>query len=145
MSRSVLLHIHLFAIAFWLGVVAVEFLLERTRAQSRVQGFYVAALHKRIDLLAEAPAFSLALISGLLLIEPERLSGLYVLKIIAGLIAVLGNLWCLVPVMQRQQAAQQEDLHRVILQSQRIDRISLIAIPAGLVALGCGFYLSELR
>ncbi|EOZ4756368.1 TPA: hypothetical protein NHQ65_005846 [Pseudomonas aeruginosa] len=33
------LSLRLFAVAFWLGVVAVVFLLERSRAESRDQGF----------------------------------------------------------------------------------------------------------
>ncbi|RCM83428.1 hypothetical protein PA57_05709 [Pseudomonas aeruginosa] len=33
------LSLRLFAVAFWLGVVAVEFLLERSRAESRDRGF----------------------------------------------------------------------------------------------------------
>jgi putative copper export protein len=43
-SFEVLLQLHLFAVAFWLGIVAVEYLLERTRAQTRNQGFSVARL-----------------------------------------------------------------------------------------------------
>lgn len=37
-----ILKLHLFAVAFWLGVVGVEFILERSRAHSRHQGFAVA-------------------------------------------------------------------------------------------------------
>lgn len=51
------LSLRLFAVAFWLGVVAVEFLLERSRAESRDRGF------ARISLLA-IPAGLLALGCG---------------------------------------------------------------------------------
>lgn len=40
--RFMLVKLHLFGVAFWLGVVAVEFLLERSRAASRQQGMAVA-------------------------------------------------------------------------------------------------------
>jgi hypothetical protein len=145
MRFDLLLQLHLFAVAFWLGVVAVEYLIEQGRAQSRSQGFTVARLHRKIDLLFEMPAFSVVLVTGLLLIEPARFDGLYALKVVAGGIAVLGNLLCLVPVLQRRAAVEKDDLSEVIRQSRQIDRISLLAIPAGLVALACGVYLMVLR
>lgn len=145
MRFNLLLQLHLFAVAFWLGVVAVEYLLERTRAQSRNQGFTVARLHSQIDLFFEMPAFSVVLVTGLLLIEPTRFDGIYALKVVAGGIAVLGNALCLVPVLKRRTAAEKNDLSNVIRQSRLIDIISLLAIPAGLVALACGIYLALLR
>lgn len=145
MRYDLLLQIHLFAVAFWLGVVAVEYLLEQSRAQSRNQGFTVARLHRKIDLLFEMPAFLVVLITGILLFEPARFEGLYAVKIVAGAVAVLGNMLCLVPVLRRRAAADKEDLGDVIAQSRLIDRISLTAIPAGLVALACGVYLIVLR
>ena len=145
MRFNLLLQLHLFAVAFWLGVVAAEYLLERTRAQSRNQGFTVARLHSQIDLFFEMPAFSVVLVTGLLLIEPTRFDGIYALKVVAGGIAVLGNALCLVPVLRRRTAAEKNDLSNVIRQSRLIDIISLLAIPAGLVALACGIYLALLR
>lgn len=144
MRFNLLLQLHLFAVAFWLGVVAVEYLLERTRAQSRNQGFSVARLHRQIDLFFEMPAFTVVLITGLLLIEPARFDGIYALKVVAGGIGVLGNALCLVPVLRRRVSAETDDLADVIRQSKQIDRISLLAIPAGLVALACGAYLAAL-
>lgn len=145
MRFDLLLQLHLFAVAFWLGVVAVEYLLERTRAQSRAQGFTVAGLHRQIDLYFEIPAFSLVLISGLLLIEPARFDGIYALKVIAGGIAVVGNMLCLIPVLKRYSAAGNDDLAAVIKHSRLIDIISLLAIPAGLLAFACGVYLMLIR
>lgn len=145
MRFDLLLQLHLFAVAFWLGVVAVEYLLEQGRAQSRSQGFTVAGLHRKIDLLFEMPAFSLVLVSGLLLIEPARFDGIYTLKVVAGGLAVLGNMLCLIPVLQRHTAAGNDDLGAVIRYSRLIDIISLLAIPAGLLAFACGVYLMLLR
>ena len=134
-----ILKLHLFAVAFWLGVVGVEFILERSRARSRPQGFAVADYHYRIDLGLEAPAFLAALITGLLLIESSRLEGWYLLKVLAGATAVIGNLACLWPVMRRKRAADRHDLDAVIRYSALLDRISLLAIPAGLLAFALGF------
>ena len=145
MRYELLLQLHLFAVAFWLGVVAVEYLIEQGRAQSRSQGFTVARLHRRIDIFFEMPAFTVVLVTGVLLIEPARFDGIYALKIVAGGLAVLGNLLCLVPVLKRHASAEADDLAEVIHQSKMIDRISLLAIPAGLLALACGVYLAVLR
>ena len=93
----------------------------------------------------EACAFSVVLVTGLLLIEPARFDGIYALKVVAGGIAVLGNALCLVPVLKRRASAETDDLADVIYQSKLIDRISLLAIPAGLMALACGVYLMVLR
>ena len=145
MRVDLLLQLHLFAVAFWLGVVAVEYLIEQGRAQSRSQGFTVARLHRRIDLFFEMPAFTVVLVTGLLLIEPARFDGIYALKVVAVGSAVLGNALCLAPVLRRRAAAEKDDLPNVIRQSRLIDIISLLAIPAGLVALACGIYLALFR
>ncbi|MFU3924556.1 hypothetical protein [Pseudomonas citronellolis] len=142
---SLLLQLHLFGVAFWLGVVSVEFLLERSRSQSRAQGFSVAVMHRKIDLMFETPAFLLVLVSGLMLVDTDQLSGLYVVKIAAGLIAVVGNILCVIPVLRRSRAAEMDDLTDVIKRSRQIDFISLLAIPAGLVALAVGIHLASTR
>ena len=125
MRPSVLLTIHLFAVAFWLGVVGVEYLLERGRAHSHQHGFNVARLHFQIDTC----------------LEPQRMSGLYALKVAAGALAVLGNVLCVVPIVLRKRAAERQDLGAVIRYSRWVDRISATAIPAGLAAFALGWAL----
>lgn len=55
-----------------------------------------------------------------------------------GLVAVLGNAICLRPLLRRETAAKAVGLGGV-------NRCSLLAIPAGLLALGCGPYLMRQR
>ncbi|HNW03535.1 MAG TPA: hypothetical protein PKH04_15780 [Burkholderiaceae bacterium] len=141
MSPSVLLTIHLFAVAFWLGVVGVEYLLERGRAHSHQHGFNVARLHFQIDTCLEMPTFLVVLATGLALLEPQRMSGLYALKVAAGALAVLGNVLCVVPIVLRKRAAERQDLGAVIRYSRWVDRISATAIPAGLAAFALGWAL----
>ncbi|HBO1213784.1 TPA: hypothetical protein ONA18_002891 [Pseudomonas aeruginosa] len=62
-----------------------------------------------------------------------------------GLVAVLGNAICLRPLLRRETAAKAVGLGGVNRCSRQIDRISLLAIPAGLLALGCGPYLMRQR
>ena len=143
MDQSVLLTVHLLAVAFWLGVVGVEFLLERGRAQSHQHGFNVARLHLQIDAFLEMPAFLVVLATGLALLEPQRMHGLYALKVAAGALAVLGNLLCLAPILLRKRAAERQDLHAVIRYSRWVDRISAIAIPAGLAAFALGWAVNR--
>jgi len=85
------------------------------------------------------------LITGLLLLDPGRFSGLYAVKVAAGLIAVLGNILCVIPVLQRRAAAESGDLQGVIRLSRQVDFISVLAIPAGLVALSIGIFLAITR
>lgn len=141
MSADIVLKLHLFGVAFWLGVVGVEFLLERRRADSREQGFQVAHLHKRIDLFLEMPAFTLVLVTGVLLLEYHSLSTLLMLKVVAGGAAIGGNLVCIVPVLARSNAADKQDLTGVVRYSRIIDWISVVAVPAGLIAFACGLWL----
>ncbi|MGB1465668.1 MAG: hypothetical protein ACPG8O_04820 [Alcanivorax nanhaiticus] len=141
MIDTLVVKLHLFGVAFWLGVVGVEFLIERRRALSREHGYLVARLHERIDLCLEMPAFLLVLVTGLLMLDMDRLSGVYLIKVLAGMLAVGGNLLCLWPVIRRKLAADRGDLQAVIDNSAVIDRISVIAIPAGLLAFACGVWL----
>ncbi|MFI8479980.1 hypothetical protein ACIGCM_05335 [Pseudomonas sp. NPDC078700] len=96
-------------------------------------------------LFIEVPAFTLVLLSGLWLIEPARFEGIYALKVVAGCLAVIGNTWCLIPVMKRCAAAERDEFSGVMRQSRLIDVISILAIPAGVVAFVCGLYLATLR
>lgn len=135
MSEALLLKLHLFAIAFWFGVVGVEFVLEQSRANSRSHGLAVARYHASIDLYLEMPAFLVAAFTGLALVNFDQIQGWYAVKVVAGLVAVLGNMYCLYPVLKRKQAALNENLTEVIFWSKRIDQISVFAIPAGVLAL----------
>ena len=96
-------------------------------------------------MIFEMPAFSVVLLTGILLFEPGRFDGVYALKVITGATAVIGNMLCLIPVLKRRESADDDNLCEVIVQSKHIDRISILAIPAGLVALACGGYLMVLR
>lgn len=78
------LSLRLFAVAFWLGVVAVEFLRTQPRRKPR-------------------------------------------------------------PGFRRETATKGDSFAGVNRYSRQIARISLLAIPAGLLALGCGPYLMRQR
>lgn len=137
MSHGILT-LHLTALTFWLGVVGAEFVIERSRSASRPHGFAVAANHFWIDVLLEIPAVLVVLATGALLLRDAPMTGLLAVKVAAGLIALLSNLACFWPVTRRHRAAARQELAAVIRHSKAIDRISMVAIPAALLAWGLG-------
>lgn len=145
MTTSWLLSIHLFAAAFWFGVLGVEFILEQGRTRSREHGYVVADIHYKIDMFLEMPAFVVVLITGLMMLDPNKLEGIYLLKVCAGLFAVSANVYCLYPIIKRKLAANTNDFQALVRYSYIVDKISLVAVPAGFVALFCGFYLVHIN
>ncbi len=136
---SLALYLHLSAFAFWLGVIAVEFIIERQRATNRDQGYRVANFHYWIDLYAEIPAITVLLLTGLWMLDTARLQeGLYQLKLSCGLLAIGVNYWCVIPVTLRKRAADAGNHADVIRYSRWIDRTMPIGGPLALVALAIG-------
>ena len=134
---SLLIKLHIVAVSFWLGIVAVESVLERTRAGGREIAFYVARSHFLIDRWIEIPTFLVVVATGALLLDPARLSGWYLLKVVCGLVAVASNIFCAYFVVRRKQAAEAGDLDAVKRQAWAID-LSGLAIPVAMVALFIG-------
>ena len=139
---SPLLTLHVAAVSFWIGVVGAEFVIERSRAQSKPHGFAVAHNHFWIDALLEIPVVLLVLITGALLLRETPMTPLLAVKAMAGAFAALANLVCVVPVTLRRRAANEQNLDQVIRYSKTIDRISALAIPAAAVALLIGLWLA---
>src|SRR5262245_28065874 len=130
--------VHVLAVGFWLGIVAVETVLERSRGESRPRGYAVARYHELIDRYCEIPIVVVVLGTGLAMLDPARLSGWYLVKVVCGVIAVGANMVCVVPVVLRRRAADADRLPDVIRYSRMIDLTGVIGIPAALVALGLG-------
>lgn len=135
---SVVLFLHIAAFAFWFGVVAVEFIIERQRARTREQGYVVARFHFWIDWFAEVPAITVLLITGLLMLDPARLHGVYLLKVSCGFLAICINYFSVVPVTLRKRAAEAGNHADVIRYSRWIDRTVPVGAPLALIALGVG-------
>lgn len=129
---------HIAAVAFWFGLVGAEFVIERSRTESQSHGFAVARNHYYIDLFFEMPTFIIVLVTGTILLVETTVTNLLMVKVGAGLIAVISNFICLYPVIKRKLAADKEDLKAVKAYSRQIDRISVFALPAGFLALIIG-------
>jgi hypothetical protein len=129
-----LVQLHLAAVSFWLGIVAVETVLEfapRDAAERRL----VAVTHAWIDRVFELPIVIVVLVSGaLLLARAWPAPPLLLVKAGAGLLAVIANLVCFPLVHARGKAT---DDTRVRALAGRI-RMTGIAIPFAIVALVIG-------
>lgn len=138
MNPNGVLTLHIAAVAFWVGVVGAEFVIERSRADSKPHGFAVAHNHFWIDTLLEIPVVLVVLTTGAILLQGVPMTPLLAVKVAAGLFAALANIACVVPVTLRHKAATAQRLARVIAHSRTIDLISAFAVPASAVALLLG-------
>ena len=129
-----LVQVHFCAASAWLGVVAAESVLEqfgRDPASRQV----VAKVHAWIDILFEGPLVAVVLITGgLLLARAWPAPPMLMLKVAAGLIAVVANAICIPLVSAR---ARTTDDSRIIRLSRQV-RMTGLAIPFGILALAIG-------
>lgn len=137
---TAILFLHIFSVAFWLGCVAVEIVIERSRRGSFENQAMVARLHYQIDLFVEIPTFTSVLITGLLMLDVSRMSGLYLMKVVFGLLAILINGLCVIPVIKRKLTIDRGQKPQAYQNSKWIDRAAGVGIPLGLIALGIGIY-----
>lgn len=136
--NGTLFTLHIVALSFWIGVVGAEFVIERSRSESKQHGFSVANNHFWIDVLLEIPAVLVVLTTGVLMLWNMELTPLLAVKAGLGAFAAVSNLICIVPVTLRRRAANRGQLADVRRHSKTIDVISLLGIPAAAVALLLG-------
>lgn len=134
MSFDLILKIHLIAVAFWFGLLAAELIVERTRTQSISHSRAVAHQHFWIDMLFETPAFLTVLLTGILMLDLDRENLFYWVKIFLGFVAVAGNILCTIAITRRKFASDHNHRPGVIKHSKFVDRVSAIAVPAGVIA-----------
>lgn len=121
--------LHLFAIAFWLGVVSVEFAFER----ARIGKTNVIRLHKTVDRYIELPSMIVVLITGLLLWHQTSWSLEYLPKVLAGLGAVIANVLCYYFVETRQDDSENFKNH-----SHWLFKLTVFGLLCFVVALVLG-------
>lgn len=130
-----LLQLHAAAVCAWMGVIAAESVIELSKNDS-VSRRFIAAAHAWIDLLIEGPLIGLVTVTGgMLLASHWPAPPLLLLKVGAGLVAVVTNIICMVLVRQRARAADDAVLQRLTGQI----RLTGLAMPFGLAALIIGF------
>ena len=140
--KSVLLPLHLAFVGIWLGCVITEALFERALlGKGRAQELILVALHKRVDLVVEIPAFIVVLVTGAAMLSSVNPNPLLTTKIAFGLLAIATNIYCVWLVFRRAQAAQsdqQTEFTRLDHLQHKFGAVVLLAIVA---ALAIGIYL----
>jgi len=130
-----LLQLHAAAVCTWIGVIAVESVLELCKNDA-VSRRFIAAVHAWVDLLVEGPLLVLVVFTGAMLLKTNwPAPTLLLVKVGAGMIGVIVNLICIVLVRKRARETDDARMQRLTGQI----RLTGLAIPFGLVALVIGF------
>lgn len=134
--------IHVFAVAFWLGCVATEIVIEQTGLRTPALRPSVPQFHFYVDRFVEIPAFTTVLITGVMMFEVSRFTSdwIYATKIICGLLAVGANIVSIHPVIMRKRMADAGDSAGVRRYGKMIDMTVPVGVPAALIALGIGLH-----
>jgi hypothetical protein len=107
---KVLLPLHLALVGLWLGCVLTVALFERALlGKGRDKELILSALHKRVDMFIEIPAFTLVVVTGLLLMPHAPMGMGFVAKLVFAMVAIAANVFCVHLVFKRHQLAASGD------------------------------------
>lgn len=139
--KSILLPLHLAFVGIWLGCVITEALFERAllgkgRAQERI----LVALHKRVDLMVEIPAFIAVLVTGAAMLGTANPGPLLTTKIAFGLLAIATNGYCVWLVFRRARACESEQQAEFTRLDHRQHKFGALVLFAIVAALATGIY-----
>lgn len=137
---SGLLGLHLLALGIWIGVVAAEFVIEFDGMKDNASLVKAAKLHYLTDIWIEVPAFSAVLITGLLMLEADHLSGVFLFKIIFAVLAIFFNIICVCAVAKRRKFALRGDAAGM-KSTDRLMRFGGLIIPTFLIAFALSIYI----
>lgn len=140
--KSVLLPLHLAFVGIWLGCVITEALFERALlGKGRAQELILVALHKRVDLVVEIPAFIVVLVTGAAMLSSVNPNPLLATKIAFGFLAIATNIYCVWLVFRRAQAAQSDQQTEFTRLDHLQHKFGAVVLLAIVVALAIGIYL----
>lgn len=129
---------HILVLGLWGGCVLVEIFMELFALNNQTMKNAIPELHYRIDFYIEGPLLALVLLTGGMMIDTQRLSGTYLIKVITGLAAVSMNLICVFFVVMRKRAADKKQLPIVEHYTRLVFTTAVIGIPCGAAALFLG-------
>ena len=137
--HSLLLPLHLVFIGLWLGCVLTEALFERALlGQGRDKELILTALHKRVDLFVEIPAFTLVVLTGGMMLATAPASALFHAKLGFALIAVITNVYCVHLVFKRDKLARAANWSAFETADHLQHKLGAVVLLGILAALGCG-------
>lgn len=107
---TTLLTFHLIALGIWIGVVGAEFFIEFDGMKDSESLKMASKLHFATDIWVEIPSFTMVLITGLLMLDESHFQGLFLYKVIFGLLAIFFNVVCVYAVFKRRGYALKNDM-----------------------------------
>lgn len=107
---SGILILHLVALGIWIGVVGAEFFIEFDGMKDDESYIRAAKMHFATDMWVEIPAFMTVLVTGAFLLAGHSLEGVFLFKVVFGVLAVVFNLVCVYAVVRRRRLALAGDI-----------------------------------
>ncbi|TNE42642.1 MAG: hypothetical protein EP347_00455 [Alphaproteobacteria bacterium] len=137
---TVLLPLHYGFAMLWLGCVITEALFERALLSGdRSSHLLLADLHVKVDKFVEIPAMCIVTLSGIWLWRfAEVVGAAFYTMVCAGCIAILANVYCVVLVFKRRDAAHNQDWAAFDILDHRQHKFGGLVLIGLLVALGSG-------
>lgn len=130
---------HFVVLCSWGFLVVGEIILELWGRRDPSRYSSVADIHRWIDLRLEVPLLMGVLLTGGALLTQTPLDGELMLKIAAGLGAVMVNVACVSVVLRRSaEAAKDPASAKVESLTRRVFHTVYIGVPLGFIALGIG-------
>jgi uncharacterized membrane protein len=139
--HALLLPLHLTFVGLWLGCVLTEAIFERALlGRGRDKELILSALHKKVDIFIEIPAFVLVLITGAMLLAGAHKTPVLHAKLGFALLAVATNVYCVYLVFKRHRLAAEGDWPAFEAVDHRQHKMGAVVLVGILVALGLGLY-----
>lgn len=138
---SLMLIIHLIALGVWIGVVGAEFAIEFDGMKDDESYIRASKMHYITDIWVEIPAFTIVLITGLLMLNESHFSGIFLYKVIFALLAIFFNVVCVYAVFKRRKFAVIADL-KGMRSTGAIMKIGGLIIPTFIVAFVLAIYIA---
>lgn len=137
---TMLLFLHLLAIGIWIGVVGAEFAIEFDGMKDDTSLIRAAKMHYSTDIWIEIPAFTVVLVTGLLMLNESHFGGLFLYKIVFGILAIAFNLVCVYAVFKRRRYAINGDISGMKSVAPLM-KIGSLVVPTFVVTFALGSYL----
>ena len=138
---SFTLILHLIALGIWIGVVGAEFAIEFDGMKDDESYVRASKMHYLTDLWIEIPAFTVVLVTGLLMLNESHLAGVFLYKVIFAVLTILFNIICVYAVFKRRKFALAADIEGM-RSAEPAMKIGSLVIPAFLVAFILALYLA---
>ena len=136
---TLLLTLHLIALGIWIGVVGAEFAIEFSGMRNDQSYIKAAELHYQTDIWIEIPAFCIVLITGVLMLNEQHMSGFFAYKILFALLAIMFNIVCVYAVFKRKKYADKANIE-AMKSTNAIMGVGALIIPTFLIAFGLSMY-----